>query len=123
LYFCRNCVIIISVEYWRTLMAKLIIEYNKDFGDVVPDGQVQSYTSYHIRLAIEDGEKIIVGSVILIDSFRLAVKQGEISNEDVEIWFNDGTTSYTITLDKDGRCNVYPFGFCDAYDNILRKLL
>lgn len=105
----------------------LIVEYIETNGLICPDAEAiitaQSIWDSHLS---EDfpvnnkGEKFIsVSSEILVHAFRILVLRKIITVN--EIMFKYKNT--IILVDKDGRLNKWPKGFCDTVDNFLMELL
>ena len=104
-------------------MIRLVIEYDSINGEVVPDGKVYSHVNDIISTSKNENISspiiIMVGSVVLFDAFRVAVKEKRIDNRDVIIHFKEKD----YELDTEGKISNWPEGLCDIYDEILDKLI
>jgi hypothetical protein len=69
----------------------LVIKYDPDFGDVVPDGKVSSYVDQCINAARNRTLYFRVGSESILDEFRLRIARGNISPENVEFTYKGST--------------------------------
>ena len=99
-------------------MSKLIVEYDPEHGEALPDNRSKVYvndaiTNRHVA------PHIVVGTDLLIILFRCAVVKGKINHTELEFLF-EGTT---IKVDKHGMCSEWPKGFCDIPDDALNTLL
>ena len=99
-------------------METLVIEYDPFNGEVVPDGMVHEYVD-DIISANSDDTEVIVGSVVLFDAFRLAIKKKKIDNRKVKLRFNEEE----YQPDENGKLNYWPPGLCYIYDEILDGLI
>lgn len=103
---------------------KLIVKYS-DSGFTTPDLKVQKWLedllgqlnnpseSNHNFIAIE------IGSEVMINAIRVAIKHEQLKHEDVIMQFKDQEWK----LDKDGRFKKWPDGFCDVNINYLEQLV
>ena len=67
---------------------------------------------------------IVTNSDHILNGLRIAVAEGRLNHEDVAIYFfNDKNDVERIYLDRGGRCDHWPPGFFDAWQNALEKLI
>lgn len=101
-------------------MNKITIEYDPIKGDVMPDGKVHKYIDDTTAMA-KNAEhiKLVIGSVLLFDAFRVAVKEGRIDHRNITIHFD----KRSYNLDTNGKMAFWPIGLCDVYDDILDRLM
>ena len=97
-------------------MPKIEIRYDPDNGLVFPDNKVESFVNNFNILGRDI--YVCVGSALIIDYFRLAVKKGKISCNDIVFLFNDEV----LPINKDGRLPRWPIGFCDHLMDVLSEL-
>jgi len=91
-------------------MIKVI--YDPIYGVAIPDGEVIEFShSLHDRV-------ITISNGIVLDAIRLAIKEGKYKPEDIYIEFE----GKRININKDGRAENWPEGFCDTWDRILGGL-
>lgn len=101
-------------------MGNLVIEYDSMLGDVMPDGKVQKYIDDTvIMLGNAEQINLKVGSVVLFDAFRVAIREKKLDYKTVTVYFN----GKTYELDTEGKISNWPAGMCDVYDDILDKLV
>lgn len=98
----------------------LIITYDSENGRVVQDAKVESYCTSLIECTEQTDveNEVIVGSSIIIDQFRVLVKEGKIKYKNIIFRFND----VDIRINVHGDLENYPRGFCDYNDLLLNKL-
>lgn len=97
----------------------LTIHYDPLHGHVVPDNLAISHAS-GVVVAYQQGKltDYTVGSDVLIQAFRLLVTKNEIEHTNIVFAFDDEV----LTVDKGGRLDRWPNGFCDQIMNILAQL-
>lgn len=103
-------------------MIKLTIEYNSTNGHVLPDGEIEKYVdtlASYMRSNTAIPKKELISSVVILDTFRVAVKEGKLNHKEVIIRFE----GKNYKLDTEGKISNWPKGLADVYDNILEKLL
>lgn len=102
-------------------MNTLTIKYDSMIGDCVPDGMAKDYVDSRINLLMtgEGDVHLKVSSFVIIDEFRLAVKEKRIPVDQIK--FKYGTMF--LDINEDGMIAPWPDGFCDVYDKILDGLL
>jgi len=102
---------------------RIVIEYDPIEGEVRPDGKVWEYITEIIRLSkneyLTSPIVLVIGSTIILDAFRVAIKEERLYYKDVIIRFR----RKNIVIDKDGKINSWPEGLCVVYDDILDRLL
>ena len=114
----------------KSVMNKLIVEYDPDNGLAFSDNNSKKYVESTIKSFISSytGKKsnpivltvkVIIGTTLLIDLFRCAVAEGEIEHTKIKFLFKEET----FDIDKCGRCKTWPKGFGDFEINVLEKLL
>lgn len=103
---------------------KLIVEYSGD-GICVPDAKIDELVTNLISIVdfknnLDDKEyHIQVASELIITALRVKVLAGEIPYTQIEFKFEDKI----IKINKDGRLDWWPKGFCDYNDHYLDQLL
>lgn len=104
-------------------MSKIVLEYDPIKGKVVPDGRVHRYVNDIIFTSqnpnVTSNAVIVIGSVIIIDAFRVTVKEKILNNEDVIIRFE----GKDYELDTRGKMSNWPAELYYVYDDILDRLL
>ena len=100
---------------------KLKLIYDAVNGHPIADGKMDEV----VTQLIKSGGEFVFSNSLFFDVFRLHLKQGEISPENVEVlYFNKNSNQwYSIIIHKDGRCDNWPQGFCDKGDDTLSALL
>jgi len=96
----------------------LTISYDKD-GKVVSDANAISFAKKTITSLSQDDTFICVGTHMMIDAFRVLVKRGEISHEQICFKHED----QILQVNPDGRLNKWPSEFCKEHDLFLVELL
>lgn len=111
----------------------LIIDYipyrTNVYGQVtafLPDSEIEpwvldtidNYNNWMIN-PTEHPYQIRVAQEMIITMFRIAVKEKLISSTEIELRFNGDT----LTIDRFGRIENWPTGFCDYQDGFLDRLL
>ena len=107
----------------------LTIVYDPNFcmdGLVFPDGECEKYVREVIEtVKLNTGNLIIhTGQELVIDCFRLEVCKGMFPSDQMEFLFlrEDGITE-KLLIDKYGRLDRWPVGFCGYRDEINETLL
>lgn len=104
-------------------MSRFIIEYDSMIGDIVPDGKVQKYVDDMVLMVHNENLSspiiIIVGSVVLLDALRVAIKEKRLDRNTTTIHFE----GKDYKVDKNARMTHWPVGLCDVYDDILDRLV
>jgi len=95
---------------------RFIIEYNPDIGDVIPDGKIYEYVD---KIISTNQEYVNVGSTVLFDAFRLAVRECKIDNRIVIVKY-DGKE---YELDEFGKVLNCPISLYKVYDKMIYGLL
>lgn len=111
----------------------LVLDYvpyrHNDQGQVtafVPDSEIEPW----VKETIKQHEKwkqgpsdapfmIRVAQEMIITMFRVAVKEKLISSSEIELRFN----GEVLTIDRFGRIENWPKGFCDYNDDFLNRIL
>jgi predicted ATPase len=98
----------------------LTINYDPVNGEVEPDGKVFSYVK-HLAVVAEARQalEVTVGSLLIIDEIRALILEGALPYKDITFKFE----GKELRVDKYGNLNSWPKGFCDAYENILERLV
>lgn len=101
----------------------LSIVYDAYNGEAIADGHAYNKANELIELHKLTGEVVYnSASSHVIDSIRLLVAKGKISNNDVIYKFNSADGEKSIKVDKNGRLEFWPEGFCDHSMNFLSEL-
>lgn len=91
-------------------------------GSVLPDQKVEIWAeSVTKRYKARGGTKLHVSAALMVDAIRIQVIRGNIAPEDVQ--FFNGDDPAPIGINKHGRLEHWPAGFCDVQDNMLNELL
>lgn len=97
--------------------------YNPDYCDHLHmDSEVlNSAIQWCYRANTSSSRDIYIetGQELMIEAFRVLVKRGVISHENICFLFKDKM----ILIDKNGRCDNCPVGFCDTRDKFTEELL
>jgi hypothetical protein len=98
----------------------LTVEYNEHIGIVVADAAVPHIVQYWLGLH-QQGQltTIAAGNEMLIDQFRLAVLDEQISHEDIMFMYQ----GEQIKVDTYGKLAHWPTGMCDLQQTQLRRLI
>ena len=98
----------------------LKVEYSKD-GIVLSDHEAYNFVRNTIRNYSNTGPDVhvVVANELTITAFRVAVKRKEIPHDQIQFMFEN----YGMNVDKGGRIDHWPRGFCDFNDNFLSTLL
>ena len=104
-------------------MAKVFrIKYDPINGFVTPDANIEECIKNYIttfEVSSEYTYTISVGSELLIDAFRVAIREDKVSHEVVEFEFED----QILKPDSNARLDHWPRGFGDIHSNFFRRLL
>jgi len=100
---------------------KIKLTYDAVLGHALADGLIDEFVS----LLAKGGGEFIFSNSLFLDVFRLYVKRGKIKPEDVEVLYFDRVNkqSYSISINKNGRCSCWPTGFCSKLDETLGELV
>lgn len=85
----------------------------------VPDGKIDFVVSAIINANDIDQFEIIIPNQIVIDAIRLAVKEGRIDHNNIVFLFDE----HELRVDRNGRIDEWPKGFCDKWEDILMRML
>lgn len=101
------------------------IYFRKDTFIATPDSNIQNVVDTFIN---SNFSSIIVTNSLLIDAFRLAVKQNKISHEDIMIEYThvdevEGEIPTSLFIDKNGSLDKYPDEIYGISDKILNGLV
>jgi len=98
----------------------LIIEYDPESTVCVPDSKVLDMAKKYNNCAKNYPEThLIFGQGLVIDAFRVLVTLKEIDYKEIRFKFKD----QIMMVDRNGRLNIWPRGFCDITDSFLDILL
>jgi hypothetical protein len=103
----------------------LVIRYDSVYGHTVPDGLVEEYVNGACAVQTSQEDIILtIGSSVLLDAFRLSVKEGRLFHTNVSFEFQH-SQQITLTIQHNTRGDLqeWPKGFCDTYDKILERLV
>lgn len=82
----------------------LVIKYDPDFGDVVPDGKIANYVNQCINAARVSTHYYRVGSELIMDEFRLRIAQETLHCGNIEFTYKGKTyklSKFGVILDDD----------------------
>jgi len=109
----------------------IVIEFDK-WGRAVSDFELDQFASHIEDIAYghklfrqqhkrDIGEAVTfsVSTSLAIHVIRASICEGKIEPEDVAFRFE----GKDLHVDENGRMDTWPFGFCDAFDIVLEKLL
>ena len=92
----------------------------------VPDSEIEPWVKETIKQYGEWKQgpsnapfRLRIAQEMIITMFRVAVKEGLISSSEIELQFNGDV----LRIDRFGRIENWPTGFCDYYDDFLNRLL
>lgn len=97
----------------------LTIVYDPIEGIVYPDGKTQDMVKVALRWIKLQDQTLTIGSELFIQYVRVAIVAGDIDCTDVQIKYKD----QVLPLNKDGRIERWPAGFCDYYEDCLSNLM
>lgn len=83
-------------------------------GEAVSDFEAENYAYRFLKQ-----DELNVSSQNVVDWVRVMVKDGVIDWKDIKVYFRD----QELLIDKNGRMNHWPHGFCDTNLNALTRLL
>ena len=103
------------------MATKLIIEYDAENGDAIPDGKAMEtvLNAYKLSLRFNTPSFLKTSSENVVLAARVAIKEGKFSHEKVEFRYKQESWY----MDKDGRNEFWPVGFCDTCSRFLERLL
>lgn len=84
----------------------------------VSDGNAEKFVLDKISKIVESAV-LLTSQEMVIDWVRIAVSRGLIDHQEVEFLYKD----YIMLVDRFGRLDWWPQGFCDYKDNILAELI
>jgi len=88
------------------------------FHDIgIPDGTAM-LVAQAIVGTLPAGDKVTIGTGLVIDAIRVLVKTGEIPHDQVQFEYN----GITIDIDENGHCDPWPEGFNDTMEKLLVQL-
>ena len=96
-------------------MKKLVVNFS-DKGTAIPDLKVKEWAEYAINQHLTlpgDETTIEVGTMVMINAIRLAVKRGTLDCNNVVFKYNDDM----IKISKEGEFDHWPIGFCSHVMN------
>ena len=100
----------------------ILIIYDPIFGYSCPDGLIARYVdnlAENFEAYVKEKAPIFIGSELLITGIRVAVFEGRIPFDQVAFFYD----RFAMYIDKDGRIDHWPRGFCDHNDKFLAILL
>jgi len=104
-------------------MSRLVLDYDPIRGEATPDGRIHRYVTDIISTSqnpnITSDIIIIIGSVVIFDAFRVAIKEKRLNYKDVTVRFEGKDYEFN----SDGTISNWPPGLCYIYDDILDRLL
>jgi len=100
---------------------KLTLVYDANSGFNLCDGRSEAWVDTYLDIFLEDkkDQRIVIGSALLIDFFRLRLAQGVIKTDQIEFIFNNQVLNHN----KHGRIEHWPKGFCDIPIEPMEQLL
>jgi len=81
-----------------------------------PEGRIESETK-KIVTQLKSGESVTIGCALIFNQIRIAIKDGELPAMPIVV---DGKL---VEINKYGRLQVWPRGFCDLLDKQLVNLI
>jgi predicted ATPase len=93
-------------------------------GLCLPDGQVSSWVNSFLRTCSEDCV-LVIGSVILLNEFRIRVRRGEIPHNNLVLCHTnyEGEVLNKLYVNKYGHLDMWPNGFADIIEKQLMELI
>ena len=100
---------------------KVKLIYDANGGTSIPDGKCETVA---LDL-INRGGELVFSNELFFTVFRLQVKKGKISPDDVTVLFFPPThpNGIGISLNRNGDCDSWPKGFCDNLDKYVMELI
>ncbi len=100
---------------------KLTLVYDAMSGFNLCDGRSEGWVDTYLDIFLKGGknQRIVIGSALLIDFFRLRLAEGVISTDQIEFVFKGKTLEHN----KHGRIKHWPRGYCDIPIEPMEKLL
>jgi hypothetical protein len=100
------------------------IQYDATNGIALPDGLVRTWVN-NVVFAFKHGHsgQHLVANDSIINELRIRVARGELTTNDIEFVFDNGSTVFVVPLDKRGSFPLMPAGFCDFTSNQALELL
>jgi hypothetical protein len=100
---------------------KLTLVYDADGDIYLCDGKAEEWVNTYLDTFLENkkDQRIVVGSALIIDFFRLKLAQGVIKTDQIEFVFNDKTLEHN----RYGTIKHWPKGYCDIPIEPMEKLL
>ena len=100
---------------------KLTLVYDANSGYNLCDGKSEEWVDTYLDIFLENkkDQRIVIGSALLIDFFRLRLAQGVIKTDQIEFVFNDQVLDHN----KYGRIKHWPKGYCDIPIEPMEQLL
>jgi len=100
---------------------KLTLVYDANSGYSLCDGKSEAWVDMFLKEFFENkkDQRIVIGSALLIDFFRLRLAQGVISADQIEFVYDGKTLGHN----KYGRITHWPKGYCDIPIEPMEKLL
>lgn len=94
----------------------IILKYDPYVGNTMPEGRVSQYVKETLEEYHNDDNNInnqytiTFGQSLILQYFRIAVKEGRLDSGDIIITMKDGVH---IPINHDGSISYWPDGFCD----------
>jgi len=93
---------------------KLVIEYSED-GEAIADLKVSQWMECVLDRIKKSPDSVHtttlhVGTAIMVDAVRVAIKREQLNHEDVTFQFK----GQILNVDKNGKIDNWPKGFCDT---------
>ena len=96
--------------------------YDPSMGYSCPDDKVEPFVESIIKRFeefLENGNVFFIGSELIIHGLRVAICEQRIPYKKVVLFYKH----HALHVDKNGRIDSWPAGFCDHADKYLEKLI
>lgn len=107
------------------MKTKLKLVYSKH-GPAISDFEVANFKKSLLEAYSKlDNESITImtSSQLGVLQLQVLIKKGVLDKSKVELLFYRDLVMTTIKIDKFGELDQYPDGFCEAYSNLLMRLI
>jgi hypothetical protein len=97
----------------------LTIHWDPMDGESPPEGRVRERARQILKVSQEGDAEVRIGNTLLINEFRLFLKNEELGVKDVVFMYGQRQLQHY----QNGRFSDWPSGFCDLMDEQLEQLL
>lgn len=99
----------------------LIVHYEPWTGQAISDGQVELFAKqmYSKASSIQEDYEIAISTENVITAIRVFIKENRFNHNFISVRYQ----GQHLPFDTDGRCEIWPNGFCDTSLNLLLRLI